>query len=87
MRLSQSSEVSKGLRTGVKQREKQTDQSLDRIVDASNGSVILAREKRIPELERERVLAEVQLPKVVSLDMPSGNRSYTQCGSNQEIGI
>ncbi|WP_417722976.1 hypothetical protein [Salipiger sp.] len=61
MRLAQASEASKGLKANVKQLEKQIDQLLDRIIDASNGSVIAAYDKRIAKLEREKVLAEEQL--------------------------
>ncbi|WP_206018260.1 hypothetical protein [Roseovarius nitratireducens] len=61
IRLAQAYEASKGLKANVKQLEMQIDQLLDRIVDASNGSVVSAYEKRIAKLEREKVLAEEQL--------------------------
>ncbi|WP_299790810.1 recombinase family protein [uncultured Marivita sp.] len=61
MRLAQASEASNGLKANIKQLEKQIDQLLDRIVDASNSSVVTAYEKRIAKLEREKVLAEEQL--------------------------
>ena len=61
MRLVKASDASKGLKASIKQLEKQIDQLLDRIVDASNGSVVAAYEKRIAKLEREKALAEEQL--------------------------
>ena len=57
-RLAQAAEASKGQKENIKKIEKQIDQLLDRIVDASNGSVVAAYEKRIEKLEREKFLAE-----------------------------
>ncbi len=61
IRLAKASEASKGLKNNIKQLEKQIDQLLDRIVDASNSSVVSAYEKRIAKLEREKLVAEEQL--------------------------
>jgi len=49
------------VRENIKRIEKQVDQLLDRIVDASSDSVVSAYEKRIAKLERKKVLAEEQL--------------------------
>lgn len=47
------------MRLGIDKAEKQIDQLLDRIVEASNPRVIAAYEGRIADLEREKlVLAE-----------------------------
>ena len=61
MRLAKASESTKGLKANIKQIEKQVDQLLDGIVDASSDSVVSAYEKWIAKLEREKVLAEEQL--------------------------
>jgi site-specific DNA recombinase len=63
MRLARASHAAKLLKTNVAQIEKQIDQLLDRIVDASNTSVVAAYEKRIAKLEREKLLAEEKLTK------------------------
>ena len=58
MRLAQAAHTATELTTGIKRIEAQVEQLLDRIVDASNDSVISAYEKRIGKLEREKVLME-----------------------------
>ena len=58
MRLAQAAHTATELTTGIKRIEAQIEQLLDRIVDASNDSVISAYEKRIGKLEREKVLME-----------------------------
>ena len=60
-RLARSSESTNELKKNILQLEKQIDQLLDRIVEASNGSVVSAYEKRIAKLEREKVLAAEKL--------------------------
>ena len=57
MRLQQGAEAAKSLKESVRSLEKQIEQLLDRIVEASNDSVVAAYEKRIAKLEREKVLA------------------------------
>lgn len=60
-RLSQAKEATRtaqGKLTGI---EKQIDHLLDRIVEASNQSVIAAYEKKIVQLERAKLLAEEEL--------------------------
>ena len=49
--------AAKSLKESVRSLEKQIDQLLDRIVEATNDSVVAAYEKRIAKLEREKVLA------------------------------
>jgi site-specific DNA recombinase len=61
MRLAQTVEASSVLKANIKTTEKQIEQLLDRIVEASNESVISAYEKRIAKLEREKALAEERL--------------------------
>ena len=56
-RLARSSESTNELKKNILQLEKQIDQLLDRIVEASNGSVVSAYEKRFAKLEKEKVLA------------------------------
>ena len=52
------------LREGARaKRVKQTDRLLDRIVDATDDSVVAAYEKRIAKLKPEKVLAEERLTK------------------------
>ncbi len=57
MRLQQAAQATKAMKENVRAVEKQIDQLLDRIVDASNDSVVAAYEKRIAKLEREKLLA------------------------------
>ena len=59
MRLAQASDGSKGIKAKITQIEKQ----IDRIVAASNTSVVSAYEKRIAKLEREKILEQEQLAK------------------------
>jgi hypothetical protein len=47
----------KSLKESVRSLKKQIDQLLDRIVEATNDSVVAAYEKRIAKLEREKALA------------------------------
>ena len=61
MRLAKASETGATIKANIKRAEKQIDQLLDRIVDATNDSVVPAYEKRIAKLEREKMLAEEQL--------------------------
>jgi site-specific DNA recombinase len=58
MRLGQASETAASLKAKLRQIEKQAEQLLDRIVDASTPSVVSAFEKRLAKLEREKALAE-----------------------------
>ncbi len=58
IRLAQAAHTATELTSGIKRIEAQIEQLLDRIVDASNGLVISAYEKRIGKLEREKVLME-----------------------------
>lgn len=60
MRLAQATDAKKTLKSQIASLEKQIDQLLDRIVDASTDSVVAAYEKRIAELEREKLLAQEQ---------------------------
>ncbi|WP_420412228.1 hypothetical protein [Roseibium sp.] len=61
MRMSQAYEMNKSLENNVKKIDKQIEQLLDRIVDASNASVISAYEKRISKLELEKLLTEERI--------------------------
>lgn len=61
MRLQQGAEAARSLKESVRSLEKQIEQLLDRIVEASNDSVVAAYEKRIAKLEREKVLAQEKL--------------------------
>jgi hypothetical protein len=63
MRLAQASEAKRMLKAQIGTLEKQIDQLLDRIVDASSDSVVSAYEKRVAKLEREKLLAEERLSK------------------------
>ena len=54
-------DAAKGIKADIKRMEKQIEQLLDRIVDASNDSVVSAYEKRIAKLEREKLLAEEKI--------------------------
>ena len=49
----------------IRRLEKQIAQLLDRIVEASNDSVVAAHEKRSAKLEREKVLALEKLSEPV----------------------
>ena len=60
-RLAQSKEAAKVSQGKLRGIEKQIDQLLDRIVEASNQSVIAAYEKKTAQLEREKLLAEEEL--------------------------
>jgi len=60
-RLAQTKEATKVSQGKLRGLEKQIDQLLDRIVEASNQSVIAAYEKKIAQLEREKLLAEEEL--------------------------
>lgn len=60
-RLAQARAATKELKASVKHVEKQIDQLLDRIVDATNDSVVGAYEKRIAKLEREKLVMQEQL--------------------------
>ncbi|NWH08517.1 MAG: recombinase family protein [Alphaproteobacteria bacterium] len=64
MKLAQATQAAKGLQAGIKQTEKQIEQLLDRIVDASSASVIGAYEKRIATLEREKLLMAEQAARI-----------------------
>ena len=63
MRLAQATHAAGAMKATVQNVEKQIDQLLDRIVEASNDSVVAAYEKRIAKLEREKLLAEENLAK------------------------
>lgn len=63
MRIAKSAEAGKALKADIKQLEKQIEQLLDRIVDASSASVVSAYEKRLEKLEREKLLVEEKLAK------------------------
>ncbi len=56
MRQGKAAEDAHTLRTEIKRVEKDIDRLLDRIVDATNDSVVGAYEKRIAKLEREKAL-------------------------------
>jgi site-specific DNA recombinase len=58
MRLAQADQVAKSLKTSMQQIDKQIEQLLDRIVEASNASVVAAYEKRISKLEQEKFLTQ-----------------------------
>jgi hypothetical protein len=57
MRLQQAAQAANAMKANIRSVEKQIDQLLDRIVDATNESVVAAYEKRIARLEREKALA------------------------------
>lgn len=57
-RLAQSRDASKTLSKDIQKVEKQIDALLGRIVEAGDGSVIAAYEKRISKLESEKLLLE-----------------------------
>ena len=59
-RLAQAGEITKALQKSIVGIERQIEQLLDRIVDATNGSVIAAYEKRIAKLEREKAITTEQ---------------------------
>ena len=61
MRGAHAFDAAKGIKADIKRMEKQIEQLLDRIVDASNDSVVSAYEKRIAKLEREKLLAEEKI--------------------------
>ena len=55
MRLSQAADLAKSMKSNIKRIDKQIEQLLDRIVDASSTTVITAYEKRISKLEQEKI--------------------------------
>ncbi len=57
LRIAQAADAAKSLRTAVQRIETQIEQFLDRIVDATQPTVIQAYEKRIATLESEKALA------------------------------
>ena len=61
LRLAQSAGAAKALQDSVARIEKQIDRLLDRIVEATTGSVISAYETRIAALEQEKALATERL--------------------------
>ena len=61
MRLAQASEAKSTIKTKIGNLDKQVEQLLDRIVDASSDAVVSAYEKRIAKLEREKLILEEQL--------------------------
>ena len=75
MRLGQAVEAAKTLKSNVTEVEKQIEKLLDRLVGASNESVVSAYEKRISKLEREKALAEEKLLKQANLPIPLRSRS------------
>ncbi len=77
MRLGQAVEAAKTLKSNVTKVEKQIEKLLDRLVGASNESVVSAYEKRISKLEREKALAEEKLLKQANLPIPLRSRSNT----------
>lgn len=60
-RLTQTVGQAKELKAGVRQLEKQIEQLLDRIMDATSDSVVSAYEKRITKLDREKLVLQEQL--------------------------
>ena len=60
-RLAQAASLSKNLERELAKLDKQIEQLLDRIVDASSGTVISAYEKRIAKLEEEKLKMAEQL--------------------------
>lgn len=60
-RLAQTVGQAKELKAGIRQLEKQIEQLLDRIVDATSDSVVSAYEKRITKLDREKLVLQEQL--------------------------
>jgi len=54
--LSNAANIVKAARSGIVKIDKQIEQMLDRIVDASSASVVTAYEKRIAKLEKEKLL-------------------------------
>ena len=61
MQRGKSAATKKALQADIAKIEKQIDQLLDRIVDASSDSVVSAYEKRVAKLEREKLLAQEKL--------------------------
>jgi site-specific DNA recombinase len=66
LQFAKAAETKKALKATVTKLEKQIDQLLDRIVDASSDSVVKAYEKRIAKLEREKLLAQEQMAKTTA---------------------
>ena len=64
MRLQQAQDASTVAKAEIRSIEKQIDQLLDRIVDATNDSVVGAYERKVAKLEREKLLAEETMSKV-----------------------
>ena len=60
-RLAQTVGQVKEMKAGIRQLEKQIEQLLDRIVDATSDSVVSAYEKRITKLDREKLVLQEQL--------------------------
>ena len=84
--LARSSESTNELKKNILQLEKQIDQLLDRIVEASNGSVVSAYEKRIAKLLEKRFWRRRSWLRAANLGIPLRSRSNTPCDSYQTFG-
>jgi site-specific DNA recombinase len=62
-RLVQAKEIAASLKTEVVRLDRQIEQLLDRVVDASSTATITAYERRIAKLEKEKLLAAEKLSK------------------------
>jgi site-specific DNA recombinase len=60
-RLAQAKEIAATLKSEVGRLDKQIEQLLDRVVEASNASTVSAYERRIAKLEKEKLLASEKL--------------------------
>jgi predicted nucleic acid-binding Zn-ribbon protein len=65
MRLVAAQSTQEALQKQLRDTERQIDGLLDRVVEASNGSVIPAYEARIEKLERDKVLLSERVDHVV----------------------
>lgn len=61
IRLAQAKEIAATLKSEVVRLDKQIEQLLDRVVDASNASTVSAYERRIAKLEKEKLLVSEKL--------------------------
>lgn len=62
-RLAQAKEVATTLKSEIVRLDRQIEQLLDRVVDASSTSMVSAYERRIAKLEKEKLLASEKLSK------------------------
>lgn len=82
-RTKQISEIRKAFRRDILKLNRQIDGYLDKIVDASSNRVVQAFDRKIDQLENEKINLSKKLEKAFSQKTPQQKCSNYPCGSSQ----